>query len=226
MGRIPEDKVAPSAAEGELGTKAYTVLRAARTIFLAHGFSGATTDMIQREAAVSKSTVYAHYANKEALFVAVVQAECRAFAETVQAIKFCPGKFKETLRALARAYLDVVLSESGLSLYRIIVAEGPRFPALARAFYSAGPNIFSALVAEHLANAAASGEVDLGGVGQDEAALVFVNLVRSEPQLRYLMHPDSSPVPDLIERWIEIVVETFMRAYGASLATTPVQTTR
>lgn len=41
----------------ELNTKALTVLRAARNVFLTHGFS-ATTDMIQREAGVSKSTVY------------------------------------------------------------------------------------------------------------------------------------------------------------------------
>jgi hypothetical protein len=32
-------------------------------VFLAHGFSAAATDMVQREAGVSKSTVYAHYAN-------------------------------------------------------------------------------------------------------------------------------------------------------------------
>src|SRR3546814_15157410 len=35
----------------ELNTKALTVLRAARNVFLTHGFS-ATTDMIQREAGV------------------------------------------------------------------------------------------------------------------------------------------------------------------------------
>src|SRR3546814_9810578 len=48
-------------SSGELNAKALTVLRAARTVFLTHGFSAATTDMIQREAGVSKSTVYAHY---------------------------------------------------------------------------------------------------------------------------------------------------------------------
>jgi AcrR family transcriptional regulator len=40
-------------------------------VFLANGFSAATTDMIQQAAGVSKSTVYSHYPNKEALFAAV-----------------------------------------------------------------------------------------------------------------------------------------------------------
>lgn len=204
----------PLPAEGEPGAKAYTVLRAARKIFLTHGFGSATTDMIQREAAVSKSTVYAHYANKEALFFAVVEAECRAFAETVRAIKFCPGQLKETLTALARAYLEIVLSPSGLALHRIIVSEGPRFPALAKTFYLAGPSVITAMVADYFANAAASSEVDLGDLEYDEAARVFMNMVRSEPQLFSLTHPDAPPGKAQIERWVVVVVQTFMRAYG------------
>lgn len=201
-------------AEGAPGTKAYTVLRAARKTFLTHGFGSATTDMIQREAAVSKSTVYTHYANKEALFVAVVEAECRTFAETVRAIKFCPGKLKETLTALAQAYLDIVLAPSGLALHRIIVSEGQRFPALARNFYMAGPSVITSMVADHVASAVASSEVDLGDLEYDEAARVFINMVRSEPQLLALTHPDSAPTKQQIERWVHVVVDTFMRAYG------------
>lgn len=200
--------------EGEPGTKAYTVLRAARKIFLMYGFSSATTDMIQREAAVSKSTVYAHYANKEALFVAVVEAECQAFAESVRAIKFCPGQLKETLTTLARTYLGIVLSPSGLALHRIIVSESPRFPALGGTFYMAGPSVITSMIADHLASAVASSEVDLGGLEFDEAARVFINMVRSEPQLIFLTHPESPPTKEQIERWVAVVVETFMRAYG------------
>lgn len=198
------------------GTKAYTVLRAARKIFLNHGFSGATTDMIQREAAVSKSTVYAHFANKEALFVAVIEAECRIFAETIHSIRFSPGKLRETLMELARAYLSILLSESGLALHRIIVAEGPRFPVLARMFYKAGPNVIISMVEDLLTSAEASGELDLGSLGHDEAAKVFIHLVRSEPQFLYLIHSDYSPTPEQLERWIFVAIETFMRAYERS----------
>lgn len=201
-------------AEGDLGPKAYTVLRAARKIFLTYGFSSATTDMIQREAAVSKSTVYAHYANKEALFVAVVEAECKTFAESVRAIKFCPGKLKEALTALARTYLEIVLSPSGLALHRIIVSEGPRFPLLGPTFYQAGPSVITSMVADHFASATASSEVNLRDLEFEEAARVFINMVRSEPQLYSLTHPDSPPAKAQIERWVEVVVDTFMRAYG------------
>ena len=196
------------------GTKAYTVLWAARTIFLNYGFSSATTDMIQREAAVSKSTVYAHYANKEALFVAVVEAECHAFAETIRAIKFHPGQFKETLIIFGKAYLSVLLSESALALHRIIVAEGSKFPALARTFYQAGPSTIINMVSEILENALKSGDLDLGDVTLLEASKIFIHLVRSEPQFLHLLQPDYKPSPEHIERWINVAVNTFIRAYG------------
>src|SRR3546814_12224602 len=83
MPRTNQAMTAPTPSSNELNAKALTVLRAARNVFLTHGFSAATTDMIQREAGVSKSTVYAHYANKEALFTAVIEAECASFTNTV-----------------------------------------------------------------------------------------------------------------------------------------------
>ena len=175
----------------ELNAMALTVLRAARNVFLTHGFSAATTDMIQRDAGVSKSTVYAHYANKEALFTAVIEAECAAFTNTVHGIEFRPGKLRETLTMLAKAYLNIVLSPSGLSLFRVVIAEAQRFPKLARAFYLAGPQVMTAMVAEQLAHAAESGEVDLG-----------------------LTHPDATPSSAQIDQWANAAVVTFMRAYG------------
>ncbi|AWQ06861.1 TetR/AcrR family transcriptional regulator [Bordetella bronchiseptica] len=198
----------------ELNAKALTVLRAARNVFLTHGFSAATTDMIQRDAGVSKSTVYAHYANKEALFTAVIEAECAAFTNTVHGIEFRPGKLRETLTMLAKAYLNIVLSPSGLSLFRVVIAEAQRFPKLARAFYLAGPQVMTAMVAEQLAHAAESGEVDLGEVGRDTAASLFINLVRGEPQFQCLTHPDATPSSAQIDQWANAAVVTFMRAYG------------
>jgi TetR/AcrR family transcriptional regulator, mexJK operon transcriptional repressor len=203
-----------AASEAELNAKALTVLRAARTVFLNHGFSAATTDMIQREAGVSKSTVYAHYANKEALFVAVIEAECAAFTQTVRGIQSRPGKLRETLTALARAYLDIVLSPTGLALFRVVIAEGPRFPDLARALYLAGPQVIANIAAEHLAHAMASAEVDLAEIGRDAAANLFINLVRSEPQLQCLTHPNASPSAAQMDQWTNVAVTTFMRAYG------------
>ena len=209
--------VAPSrqlGAEKELGPKARTVLQAARTVFLTHGFAGATTDMIQREAGVSKSTVYAHFANKETLFSEVVKAECLSSANNIRSIQFTPGQTAQVLQEVAEAYLDIVVSKSGASLARIVIAEVERFPNLGKTFYEAGPQPSTLLVAELLALAQEAGDIALGDLSPEEGSRVFAGAVRSEPQLYYLTHPNEIPTKAQKAQWAKLVVDTFMRAYG------------
>ncbi|WP_264812298.1 TetR/AcrR family transcriptional regulator [Gluconacetobacter sacchari] len=198
----------------DMPPKALVVLRAARTVFLAHGFSMATTDMIQREAGVSKSTVYAHYPNKEALFVAVIEAECAAHASKVRAISSQKGNLRAGLAAIARAYLRIVLSTDALSLFRVVVAEAPSFPNLARVFFLAGPHVIEGVVSLHLAEAIEAGEVDLSEIGRDAAAAQFTNLVRGEPQIQCLTHPHATPSEAQVDQWASNAVTTFWKAYG------------
>lgn len=196
----------------EPGSKSHTVLQAARKVFLTHGFS-ATTDMIQQMAGVSKSTVYAHYANKETLFSAVIEAECQSFSDKVSAIRFQSGKLKDTLAALGSAYLDIVLTPEKLALYRIVIAEAPRFPRLAHKFYEAGPNAVVSIVARYLDIAVTSRELELGALKTEELALVFISSIRSEPHLFNLTHPDKSLSPQKTTAWVEMVVNSFIHSY-------------
>ena len=198
----------------QVKSKADIVLDAARTVFLSYGFSDSTTDMIQKTAGVSKSTVYAHYKNKEALFIAVIESECKNYAKQIRRIQFNPGKLKETLIVLAHEYLNVLLSPTALSLHRIIISEGTRFPSLANTFYTEGPRAIISIISELLDNANKKQEIMLRDVTIDEAAKVFIHLVRSEPQLSHLMHPDTPPTQEEIERWVTIAVNTFLLAFG------------
>lgn len=198
----------------DLCPKARTVLNAASKIFLTHGFNAATTDMIQREAGVSKSTVYAHFSNKEKLFLAVVQNECASFTASINDIKFIPGDITESLRVLGHAYLSVALSAPALSLYRVVIAEAPRFPALGHMFYNSGPKIVKSMVANCLIQAHNANEIDLSNISVDEAADVFVTLFRSELHLKCLTHPDQPLKKATIDRWVDIAIDTFLRSYG------------
>jgi TetR/AcrR family transcriptional repressor of mexJK operon len=196
--------------------KAAAVLSGARTIFLGHGFSAATTDMIQQAAGVSKATVYARYPTKEALFIAVIEAECESFLGRVRELRFPSTRPHDVLMSLAKSYMAIVLSPSALSLFRVVIAEAPRFPELARHFYLAGPRAFTDIVASHLEETARHDEIDFSAVGRDIAASLFVNLVRGELQLQCLTHPGSVPSAAQRDQWSEAAVTTFVRAFGKS----------
>jgi TetR/AcrR family transcriptional regulator, mexJK operon transcriptional repressor len=198
--------------------KAAAVLAGARAIFLAHGFSASTTDMIQQAAAVSKSTVYSHYPNKEALFTAVIEAECEYNLATIRKLKFSNNRLEWILDEISRAYLDTVLSPEALALYRVVVAEGPRFPELARRFYVAGPGAMNSIVAELLDGAMAKDELDFSSIGRDAAAALFVNMVRGEAQMQCVTHPDSRPSAAQRDRWAHDAVASFLCAFRKSKA--------
>ncbi|MBZ9783660.1 TetR/AcrR family transcriptional regulator [Pseudomonas sp. REP124] len=199
-----------------LSPKARMVVAGAREIFLAHGFSAATTDMIQRAAGVSKSTVYAYYPTKEKLFEAVVEAECEAAIQAVHSVAMHLNDLRDVLSTLARAYMTIFLSPSGLALFRAIIGEAPRFPQLARHFYLVGPSSMNNLVAQHIERSTRIGELDVSSVGLETAASIFTNLVRSEAQMQCLTHPGSVPSAAQQDQWINTAVVTFLRAFGTS----------
>ena len=203
----PPPRVAPD-------DKAAAVLAGARSVFLTHGFSAATTDMIQQASGVSKATVYARYPTKEALFNAVVEAECDRLLGVVRSTVIRSRKLHAVLTALARSYLHLVLSQDVLALFRAVVGEAPRFPALARQFYLVGPHGFNVIVERELEDAASHGEVDFSSVGLEMAATHFVNLVRGEAQLQCLTHPGSVPSQAQCDQWASAAVTTFVRAFG------------
>ncbi|WP_322069853.1 TetR/AcrR family transcriptional regulator [Paraburkholderia bannensis] len=194
-------------------SRADIVLNAARSVFLAHGFSAATTDMIQREARVSKSTVYASWPTKEALFSAVIQRECGQFANSLRHMEFESDDITRSLTTLARAYLTLIVSPMGLALFRVIVAETPRFPELGRTFYAAGPEVVASIVGQFLERAAARGQIDVQAVGYTSAANLFISIVRGEAQLECLTHPNARPSDAQIDRWVEAAVHTFVSAF-------------
>lgn len=203
-----------SPATAAANPKAQQVLEAARQVFFEQGFSAATTDMIQQAAGVSKSTVYAHYPSKEALFTAVMEAECDRYMRHVQATSEQAGSFIETLRAVSRAYLQIILSPTGIALHRTIIAEAPRFPEIAARFYEVGPLTFRRILSELFARADAAGEIRIGASGLTMAAAAFASFLRGELQLQLLIGQSASPPQAYVDHWIDTGIEMFLRAHG------------
>lgn len=87
-------------------TKA-AVLEAARKVFLAEGFDGATIKMIADEAGVSPGTVLNAEASKAALLVAILRNEYEAMAEACEQMEGAlSGPAPERLNTLLHMLLD------------------------------------------------------------------------------------------------------------------------
>ena len=124
-------------AERELSPeKTEAILRGAMQEFLEHGYAGARIDKIVAAAGVSKATVYRHFADKEALFSALIQrmaVRTNFFQQQdLPPLEEEPVVF---LKRYATQILDNITQHpQELTFFRIIIAESGRFPELGETF--------------------------------------------------------------------------------------------
>lgn len=77
------------------------IVTTARRLFAAHGYEGTSTEAVLAESQVSRGALYHHFANKEALFAAVLEAvEEDITTETAPA----PGSTSDPVEALRHAF--------------------------------------------------------------------------------------------------------------------------
>ena len=194
------------------GSKAESILAAAKRTFLAAGFGAVSMDTIAREAGVSKATVYAHFAGKEELFGAVIGRECERYFARFSARELDPRDVRASLTVLGRRFLELVLSPDAIALHRIILGEVTRFPVLGDVFWRSGPERERVQIEAFLQSAAASGALLLSN--SRLAAEQFISLVRGEIQLRQLLRLEAEAGQPEIHTAVEGAVDTFIQAFA------------
>lgn len=75
----------PRVSESHLEARKRQILDAARTAFARYGFEGATVRVLEEGAGLSRGAIFHHFEDKDALFVALAEADVRQMAETVAA---------------------------------------------------------------------------------------------------------------------------------------------
>jgi AcrR family transcriptional regulator len=106
---------------------------AARDAFMAHGYGAISMAALARGAGVSKTTLYAKFPTKAALFRAIIDQQ---LAEAYGAVDAANDEASESslasrLRHLAEQTVLLASQPENVSLNRLIDWEAPRFPELA-----------------------------------------------------------------------------------------------
>jgi len=186
------------------------ILDAATKFFLTHGFSGTTTDMIQKEAGVSKATMYGCYKNKEVMFAAVIERQCMNMQEQIILVETKAKNLRSALTEMGKTYLRFILSPSGLSFFRVCIAEAVRFPELSEKFFEVGPHKLANIIAGYLEKSAKNHEIELNS-SSDIASNIFLALLRSDAHLKCLTHPNYIISDTEISSWVEYAVDLFLK---------------
>jgi AcrR family transcriptional regulator len=211
MGSAPVRALRASPIRTVSAPKYDVILDAARRVFLREGYS-ASMDLVAAEAGVSKQTVYNHFGSKEGLFRAIVDHVSRALLDVLVEgdARADPAA---TLEAIARRFLNLLLTPSYLALHRMLVAEAPRFPDLAREIYLGGPARAASELALYLAQESRKGT--LAVTDPALAAEQFFGALCGHLHLRTLLSPRDTPGEAEIERAIGHAVRSFLCAQAA-----------
>lgn len=117
--------------------KTAAILDGAMQIFLEQGYAGTTMDRIAIAAGVSKPTVYNHFADKEALFNALVQKMAieKQWTNNLEKLKESSEQPPEmVLRQFANDIFSCCEeSQEQITFIRLVMGESGRFPELGKA---------------------------------------------------------------------------------------------
>ncbi len=112
------------------------ILVGARQAFVELGYERASVALIAGRAGVSKATLYNHFLDKAALFVACLEEESGAMRGEVDALlEARSGDLERDLHVIGEKILRFSISPTMMALHRVIVAEAPRFPEIGQRLY-------------------------------------------------------------------------------------------
>lgn len=111
------------------------ILWTAKDVFLELGFERTSMDVVASRAETSKRSLYAHFESKEKLFLAVVDLVRGLFLSRLGRPEDYPGQPAEALVMFCGRYLETLLHEGSIQMFRLSAAETARFPAGAAQYF-------------------------------------------------------------------------------------------
>jgi len=193
------------------GDRRDCILDVARACFMEEGFGATSMNTIAARVGGSKGTLYNYFRSKEELFEAVIRRSCDELQAELQAAP-ADGELRERFTLMAEGFLNHILSPQALAISRTVIAEGGRFPELARLFYEAGPRRGLARAAELMA--ALMDEGVLRRADPLVAAHHIKDLALSGLHNLRLWNLIEDPSPAEKRARAEVAADTFLRAYA------------
>src|SRR5580704_17434449 len=113
------------------------ILEAAFTEFSRNGYAVTTLERIAERAGVTKGTIYVYFESKEHLFISMVREVTKVTLDTVHGMfERHDGSTADLLRAqFSFIYQHIVEDRRRREVVRMLIAEAPRFPALADRYH-------------------------------------------------------------------------------------------
>jgi AcrR family transcriptional regulator len=134
-GPAPAPKPAANRAE-RAAERRGAIIEAAMDEFIARGFAATRLDDVAKRAGVAKGTIYLHFKDKESMFEELIRTAIVPLVVRLSSSPPPPGaSVRDMVEGFAENFIKEVATTRRGDIVRLIVAEGPRFPAVADFYY-------------------------------------------------------------------------------------------
>lgn len=210
-------EAAPTYHQRVAREKRTLIVQAASALFLELGYDRTSLARIAERSGVSRATLFKQFPTKAALFDAMVTESWSAAGE---ADPPPAGDPVEGLRTLGRRYAGLLRRPQMSDLFRIVIAELPRFPELAEAQFSQGKLPYFETVRRYLL-----AEHEAGSLQVDDAELAatqFLGMISNHVFWPTLLVPgwqvDDGRVAEVVDEAVRTAVARYARRPGAPVS--------
>lgn len=187
------------------------IVAAATALFLELGYDRTSLARIAERSGVSRATLFKQFPTKAALFDAIVTESWSTADEEGPPPT---GNVVDGLGIIGRRYADLLGRPRMTDLFRIVIAELPRFPELAHAQFSHGKmpyfeSVRSYLLAEHEAGTVRIEDADL-------AATQFLGMISNYVFWPTLLVPGWKVGAERVAQVVDEAVRTIAARYAAT----------
>jgi len=201
MPRIPDDDPRRTA-----------IVQHARRSFVTSGYAATRIEPIARAASVSTATLYGYFPSKDDLFAAAIDDAAQEFSVKMERVRTASGPARERLLYFALAYAEFLGDTFVRSMFRLVMAERPRFRDVAMQFFERGRRDFGGPLMSALRDLSAANELRVDKPSW--AAGQLMGMIEHPVFFMPMVTGDEVKAQRSAEQIAEDAVETFLARYG------------
>lgn len=195
----------------QLSSRGESILAAAKDLFLQQGYDQTSLDMIISVAGGSRRSIYNEFGNKQGLLMAVIHQEVSIQTATIASIKTTELIPKDALKEMCFRFVKGLVSETLVSLFRLVIQVVPKLPEVGEIIYEKGPLKGLKPLTEYLMLLDGKGILSIDDPFY--ATHMLLEMIKGRLHFKVLLLPNQKISDEDIQRHIDKAVDLFFKAY-------------
>lgn len=189
--------------------KRAAILNSGRELFSNSGYDKTSLIRVAEAAGVSTATLFKQFPNKAALFEAIILSFWSSVDD--QAAGAAAADPAAGMKSLGTRYAALLGREGMAGLFRLVIAEAPQFPELARIQFDLGKAPFFDEVQRYIASESAAGT--LRADDPEMATTQFLGMISNYVLWPRMLLTHWEPSAEKVEALVDDAVRTFLARY-------------